>query len=304
MIVLGVICGLLTALFQSLSYLCSAGFMARYGSSFRLLIFSQLAMGALSLAALPFFLPLSHLAGREWSVVIVLAVWFVVLCIGQSGFFSTQKFIEASRLSSLLGLKILLLMAIDLVFNRNQPGILQLVGAVLCMGAAFVMNWSGSGSKGKITGISLCLLLVTLVFYSLADIVETKLVNMQQSGSIYTDGIVTTLLCYAFMGICSLPFLFKIKWNCQEQLHAAPFGIIWLISQITLMICFGTLGPVFGNVLQSSRGIISVLLGLAVCSLGWGKKLDSPATGMVWVRRICGALMMSGGIICYTVGTV
>ena len=37
---LGIVAGLACALFQSVSYVCSAGFMLRYKSSLRLVIFS------------------------------------------------------------------------------------------------------------------------------------------------------------------------------------------------------------------------------------------------------------------------
>ena len=97
-----------TAAMQSLSYLASASFIKKHGSGFKLLIFSHLAMGALSAVLLPFFLPVKFFTGGTFSA-ILLAVWIVTFVLGQGGFFFSQKYIESSRLASLLGLKIIVL---------------------------------------------------------------------------------------------------------------------------------------------------------------------------------------------------
>ena len=65
MLVVGIFAGIATALLQAISYVCSASFMQKYRSSLRLVIFSQLVMGAFSLLFLPFFFP-TGLEGQLW----------------------------------------------------------------------------------------------------------------------------------------------------------------------------------------------------------------------------------------------
>ena len=104
----GIAAGLVSALLQSVSYLCSAGFMLKYRSPLRLVIFSQLVMGAFCLPFVPFVFP-RGLQDRLPEFAMWVCVWLVVFSIGQVAFFSALRSIESSRISSLLGLKIVVL---------------------------------------------------------------------------------------------------------------------------------------------------------------------------------------------------
>ena len=87
------------------------------------------------------------------------------------------------------------------------------------------------------------------------------------------------------------------------QCHALPFSLLWLGSQMTLLICFGLIGPVFGNVIQSSRGLFSVIFGVVVCRLGV-YVMEKSASGKLWLRRALAALLMIGGIACFSFGKI
>ena len=63
-----------------------------------MLIFSHLAMGAISAVLLPFFLPVKFFTGGTVSIVFMV-VWIVTFVLGQGGFFFSQKYIESSRLA-------------------------------------------------------------------------------------------------------------------------------------------------------------------------------------------------------------
>ena len=87
------------------------------------------------------------------------------------------------------------------------------------------------------------------------------------------------------------------------QRDAVPFSLLWLLSQMTLLICFGFIGPVFGNVIQSSRGIFSVVFGVAACKLGFDV-MENAASKKVWLRRALAALLMISGIACFSFGKI
>ena len=295
----GIILGIVTALMQSLSYLASGYFIRKHDSALKLLITSHVAMGIISVALMPFFwnMEMLILPGRIWWC---LGIWILMFMLGQAGFFISQKLIEPSRLASLLGLKIVVLSLIWILFVHQWLNFLQIIGVILSVSAAFAMNWSG-GRKFELK--SLIPLAVTLVCYSLTDISETTMVLLCDQGNIVRAGISVTLLCYTVLGICSLPLLVKTGWNIKMQCHALPFSLLWLGSQMTLLICFGMIGPVFGNVIQSSRGLFSVIFGVVVCRLGFDV-MEKSASGKLWLRRVLAALLMIGGIACFSFGKI
>ena len=111
---LGIVSGLVAAFLQSGSYVCSRQFLAKYSSSWLLTVYSQLAMGLLGGITLC-FVPLGELFSDPARFLLTLAFWIMSMVVGQYSFFRSLREIEASRLASLLGLKILILAAISLV---------------------------------------------------------------------------------------------------------------------------------------------------------------------------------------------
>ena len=114
---LGIAAGLVSALLQSTSYVCSANFMLKYKSPLRLVIFSQLVMGAFCLAFVPFLFP-RELLNRLPEFALWVGAWLLCFSIGQTAFFNALRSIESSRISSLLGLKILVLSVIYVLMMR------------------------------------------------------------------------------------------------------------------------------------------------------------------------------------------
>ena len=92
---------------------------------------------------------------------------------GAGGVFHFAETDRPSRLASLLGLKIVVLSLIWILFVHQWLNFLQIIGVILSVSAAFVMNWSGSR---KFELKSLLPLAMTLVCYSLTDLSETKMV--------------------------------------------------------------------------------------------------------------------------------
>lgn len=299
MLLRGMLLGVITAILQSISYLASAWFIRRHGSALKLLISSHLIMGMASAVLLPFCFPDKLFSGNPGNC-LLFGLWIITFSLGQGGFFLTQKHIESSRLASLLGLKIVVLALIWSCGYGNPLNWLQIGGIGLSVIAAFVMNWSGSvqlSFKGIVA------LTITLVAFSVTDITETHMVLAADSGDIVSAGIAVTMLCYVTLGIFSLPFLAKVRITRRMLLDALPFAALWLLSQISLLICFGILRPVFGNVIQSSRCIFSVLLGCLACHLGWDV-MEQKASLMTWIRRAIAALLMIGGIACFSFGKI
>ncbi len=299
MLVTGLCFGLACAAIQAFSYVFGAVFIHRYNSALRLSVFSQIVMGAFCLPVLPFCFPAGLLDRRFFPLMGLILLWTVVLGLGQFFFFSTLNKIESSRVSSLLGLKILFLALFCTAVSGEHLSMMQWTGAMLCCAAAIGMNWSG-GEKIRFSG--LFLLAMTIIFYSFADMLETRIVLFSGSGSILRDSFAASLLCYSVLGLFSLPFLVRFHPDWRQFVLAAPFAGAWYFSQVAIFVSFGTLGVVFSNILLSTRGIFSVFLGIAMMLYGVGK-YDAVISRSMWFRRIAASILMTGGIVMYSLGS-
>ncbi len=199
-------------------------------------------------------------------------------------------------MSSLLGLKIVVLSCIYVLVMRIPLSAGQWTAVILSAAAAVWMNWSGGK---RVTAGGLAWLAATLVFYSLTDIVLTHLMKMPTEDSMILNAFGISSACYVLLGILSLPFLYRYRPSMGQVRAVAPFTAVWYFSQLTLFVCFGAIGPVFGNVIQSARGVISVFLGMALMHFGMAK-LDAKLSRSMWVRRILASVLMAAAIILYS----
>jgi hypothetical protein len=57
---------------------------------------------------------------------------------------------------------------------------------------------------------------------------------------------------------------------------------------------------VFGNILQSTRGVMSVVLGAALAQMGW-HELEQRVDRASLLRRLAAALLMTAAIALYVI---
>ena len=79
---------------------------------------------------------------------------------------------------------------------------------------------------------------------------------------------------------------------------AFPQAICWVVSMWGLYVCFGLLGAAFGNVIQASRGVISLVMGI-VLSYFAIQGLEQKQSALVWLRKAVAAILMFGAIVLY-----
>ena len=289
----GIITGLLAAFGQSGSYLFSRNFVMRFGSPIHLIIYSQVLMGGMALLVLPWVLRREMFSSAAFLLPLVLSALCYLL--GQGSFFVAIREIEASRLSSLLGLKLPVLALINVLFMNIGVNPLQWTAVLMCAAAAMMMNWSG----GRITWKAAVWVLACCVFYSLSDIFGRELILRLPGDKLVIRSLAGTSMCYVFLGLVALPMLAAIRRSRRAAVAALPFALCWFTAMLFLFGCFVAIGTVFGNIVQSSRGLISI--GLAVVSgrLGMGH-LEQHPTRNVMLRRAAAALLMLAAIILYT----
>lgn len=291
-ITIGIIGGVIAAVMQSFSYLGGRRFLAREGNAVQLMISSLIICGISAWLLAPFFwMPEKFFTWRMLLWVLLADGGFVL---GQWGFFNAQKHIESSRIASLLGLKVLAVTLLTMTFLGERYSLWQYMAILAAAAAAFLMNWS----KGKLDWKGMNFLLTALLGYAVSDLGIQQVVKFIGGADPVVRGMAGFVLTYGVLLIFSLAVmpLFKVRWQMVKG--ALPQGICWIISMWGLYVCFGLLGAAFGNVIQASRGVISLILGI-ILSYFCIEGLEQKQSSGVWLRKTIAALLMFGAIVTY-----
>ncbi|MCP3967534.1 MAG: EamA family transporter [Lentisphaerae bacterium] len=282
----GVIAGILTIIFQPLAYLFSRVYTMRGGPVFELLVYSHIIMGIISGGILLFFIP-----GLNFSTEIQLRLVGCVLTflLGQGCYFLTVRLMEPSRLTTLLGQKLIFLVFLNMIFFNATVGLTHWVAIFLCVAAAFVMNHSG----GRISFKAIVAVMLSCLFLAGSDIMDMLLVKAMPY-----ENIAATALCYLALGVVMLPALFFIKFDYRKAALALPYSLSWFLAMVVLFICFGTLGTVFANIIQSGRALVQVIIGSCVSYCGYAS-IEPRAMKHQWLCRILAACMIIAAVAIY-----
>lgn len=298
---LPMLCGFGAAIINSAGYLCNARFLLLFKSPVRLLTVATFLMMLICLPFLLIFFPFAVLP-CWWKFVLQGVLTSMLFLTGQFCFFAAMRHFEASRIASLLGLKIVVLSAIFIAAG-GMLNWMQIAAVAVAAIAGFIFNKAGNFTA---SWRGWMLLFTTLLCYSLVDMVETDLVAKLTSyggGGPFFCAFAVVTMVYVILGILTLPVLFFLKPDGRQLLEGMPYAVLWLASQVLIFVCFLNLKPVFGNVILATRGIFSVVAGLLLPYMGMAA-LDSNIPMRLWVRRIIAALMMIGAIALYSFGSM
>jgi drug/metabolite transporter (DMT)-like permease len=302
MFLLGIFTGLLCALSHSICYLTSKNHAVRHpGRTLFLLLYGQLLM---SLAALPLviilwpgqlpaFAPLAGFLGGS--------ILFYIG--GQWAMISAMHHAEPSRVSPLLGIKVILMgLFATLVYGfRLSPQ--QWIALALCTAGAVSLGISG----GRLTGKAQRSIFLAACCYVLSDSCIERLVQLfAHNGmplfraALFALGLTYSLI--ALLTLCTLPWVGGWQNLTRNRKEIVPFAAFWIIAMAFYYITLGLVGPVFGVVLQSTRGILSVFLGLALVKLKHRGQLEQPLGKKVFLQRLAAATLMFSAIALYATG--
>lgn len=294
----GLLCGLTAATFQSLSYLFSRRFLSRgCGGPVELFAVSQMQLGILSLAALPFFL--RHLP-VDWAPFILSALGTSLsYLLGQFFLFQALRTVESSQFAPLLGFKIpILALATALVLGHPIP-VLAWLAIALCLTAGLLIAPPGRLGSGR----ALSLAAGCAIGYAGSDFSIPFLVKAC-GGMGPHPVLLAVTTCYLVAGAVGTGLILTGRLGPRRaflapaiQADAFPYSLAWLLAMVFLFACFHFIGVVLGNMVQSSRSLISVVLAAAITHLGW-LHLEDVRKG-VWLRRLGGAGLMTASIALY-----
>ncbi|MCR5084988.1 MAG: hypothetical protein K6A65_05740 [Succinivibrionaceae bacterium] len=257
---LGLLLGLLGAAAQAANYALAKDCQVRHG----LYGLRQLAaVHALMLAvvALPFLI-LGHwrhldlgLARAELLVVApyLAAQWLLFRALALS---------EASVVSPLLTIKVPILAAIAHFCLGKEFSATELfaIAAIIALGLALSAL---SGRLSRLGLMPLLLLSLSCACFALSDLATAAF--MERLTGVDRPGQVALAITYEYVtcGLIALPFLRALRVGPRDVAGTAGVGAAWLVSMVGLIACFNLSGVVEGNIVQTLRGVLGILIAYA-----------------------------------------
>ena len=299
---IGLAVGFLAAFLQSCSYLVSARYVRRSGRpSWTLLPPSYLLMAPAAFALAAAMLPFAE-GPVPFAAAFVPAALSMAFCLAaNAAMFRLLKGVDASLASPLLGLKVPMLAAFyTFALARPCTG-MQWVAVALVLAATAALAVAGR----RLSAASWGWLLATCAGFSASDwlIGET----FDAVAPVFPDFGPRALFSLGYIYVVSggaavlaLPFCPPMPRGGWLR-WAAPYAGVWFTAMSALYACFALCGIVLGNIVQNTRGLISIALGWAVARAG-RTELEERVTPAVVARRIAAALLLLAAVALYALG--
>lgn len=300
MIWIGIFLGLGTALCHSLAYLGTRWFTQDRGhTTAQLLVISHTMMGAVSIGA-AFLLWPERLA---WQPGWVRPFAGLVGCfvVAQTCLLLSLRDADASRIAPLLGLKVAVLAVISVLLGGGLSAT-QWLAVGLAVAAAWVLNGVGGRLPWRVTALvaTACLL------YAGADTLIVEAIGQVRriSGDRSVMGVPLFMVAavYAVVGLLGAVLLpmfgtrRAVVWR-----DALPYAGSWLLAMVLLYATFAAVGTVLGAILQSTRGLMSIGLGIGLAAMGW-HHLEQKHGPAVQAQRLTAAVLMCAAVVLYVWG--
>jgi drug/metabolite transporter (DMT)-like permease len=296
MVFLGIILGIGASFSQSISYLFSRRFLKDHRDDWSLLLaLSQILMGLMSLAILPFLFTLNDIPAMK--AAIIPSIWAAGFYFAAQGaLFSALKHVEASRVSPLLGLKVIFIAVLASILGKQHLHWQNWLAVVLSGSAAFFLNEIG----GRISRKALTFVVLTVAGYSFSDMnIRELLIALEPTGA--RGPFIGVCMAYILSGIVGVMML--LKTGVPEKriwFLAFPHAVTWFASMFLFYWSIVYINLVFAVIVQATRGIISIWLGVLVSKLGLEHIEQSLSGHVVW-KRAAAAVLMVLAIALYSV---
>lgn len=306
---LGIAAGLVSGACMSFSYLLSRHHALaqpgaeRPAAALGLLLRAHVVMAGVATAGVMLLQPLALPPLARFILPLAGAAGFYLL--GNIILFGLLRTLEASRLTPFLGLKVFILAMIVAIFLREPLSATQWLAVGLSVAATALLQ----GTAGGLPGAALGRVLVVCLCFALSDLFIVRLIDaLDASGpgpsARLFAAVVGMLLNYVACGVVCMPIVL-LGWlrpaagtAGQAWRTAAAYAATWLLAMAALYACFALVGAVFGNVVQSTRGIMSVVIGATLAHFGW-HELEQRVDRATLVRRIGAASLMTAAIAVY-----
>jgi len=283
-VLIGVLASFLGATFQALNYALTQSCQQKYSiDGVKLLVAVHVCMGFLAVVPTVLF--------GYWQLFEPDLAWDFFK-INAPYLFAQYLLINAIRLSDasiaspLLALKIPVLAAISILFFGAEFTAMQGVS----IGLILTLGWYFSTMSGKINLKPLLLVLGASLFYSLSDMAITGLSHKLTGSSVVEQSFITTCLNFVVCGVFSVLMMKPMQVSLRMTYQAKWVGLAWFVAVIFLIIGFNISGVVSGNVVQSLRGVIGVMIAF----LFFRHQVNQPAS--IWYKKLIAAAGMVASV--------
>ncbi len=286
---MGIFFGIIGALCQSIAYIFSKSCLSNDKMKpLHFLMLSHLIIAFFALITLIFLSGAVLPDDYNWVLWAVCGGWSYLA--GQLALISALRMCDASRVSALLGLKVPMLAFISFFVMQNHFHIVQWLAVGMILLTALFLARSG----GKLSSQSLLWIFLATSGYSFSDICATNLVKtFDFMGKVHAP-LFSVCMVYLCCGIITVGYFFiKGFPNLNETKKVTPYSVVWFSSFIFLFASFSSVGFVAGNIAQSSRGIISITLGMIIASLGMNQFEENISKKLFFKRLSAGCVMLS-----------
>jgi drug/metabolite transporter (DMT)-like permease len=301
---LGIAAGFFAALMSAVSYLISRHHGSRGGSSLRLLVLAHGLMGLACLPAVAWLWPTALPPTGPWVIPLVGSATSYL--VGQAFVFAALGRADASRVAPLLGLKIAMLAGITTLLPGTRLDLQQWLAVALCVAAAAMLQ-----RRGGLQPAALGYTLAACVTFALSDLCIVGLIDGLQGAAIEAGaplgrlhaGVLAMAVTYVLCGCLAAIMLMTTQGRPQsgrDWKAAACYATTWLVGMATLYTCFGLVGAVFGNILQSTRGVMAIAMGAALAHLGW-HEIETRVDRQTLLLRVVAAALMTAAIALYVI---
>ncbi|MEM9415876.1 MAG: EamA family transporter [Planctomycetota bacterium] len=324
---LGIILGLLSALGASLAYLCSRRYAVQaqrdepdatpWRPPLRLLVTAHLWLSAVCATVFPIFMILRDTPVERPAYAALMSGGVAVFyLLGNVFLFLSLQRTDASRIAPLLGMKVILLALTVELFMGEDFSAAQWAAVVMATGAAVMLGTTG----GKLPTRTLVMILCTCIGFVGSDLFIKQMLTAWLPAGValedadkaqrITAAMTGMTFAYVWCGVAAIAMLPVVlrgqrDWFTKALVRALPGGVpyagAWLLSMACLFACFSLVGIVFGGILQSTRGLMSIGLGFLLAHLGH-HHLERHAPWPIILRRLIAAAVMTAAIALYSMG--
>lgn len=314
---LGILFGLGSALASSLAYLASRRFTVRHAGHeqeqpqwrgpLRLMVTAHLYLAVACGVGYLFMMPRGvNAQPADWSWAIQTSILVALFYLtGNTLLFFALRRSEASRIAPLLGMKIVLLALATHLFLGIDLLPQQWLAVALATLAALLLGSTG----GRLSWVVAFLALGACAGFVGSDIFIGQMVPAWLPDGLPLDdatkqqriqaSITGMSLVYVWCGVIAFVLLPLAKpWQKRHWTGSAPYAGLWFIAMICLFSAFSLITLILVNILQATRGLMSILIGVGIAKLGH-HHIESHASLKVVIQRCIAAALMVAAIALY-----
>lgn len=322
-LILGILLGLGSAFASSLAYLASRRFTVRdaqytradqsaeprWIGPLRLMVCAHAMLSVVCALAFLVLLPRGEMQPDNWAWAITTTIFVALFYLtGNTLLFFALRLSDASRIAPLLGFKLVLLAFATHLILGDRLAVQQWLAIALATAAAWVLGASGKRLPWPTIVLTLCacagfvgsdLFISKMVPAWLPAGSDAQAVSANDGLALVRASVTGMALVYVWCGVIALVLLPIAKpWRREHWTRSAPYAGAWLFAMVGLFSAFALVGIVLGNILQATRGLMSIGLGVIVAKLGH-HHIETHAPLKVVIQRGLAAAMMVCAIALY-----